>query len=1040
MLALRVISSKEETAAHIDMAFFVAAAKSGSQNQVILHYSLYAVLVIAGGVLLWAAQQFFGAMLAGLGSKSADSVAAGFMRRGRIAGGRLNKYRRAVQRNYSGHALGFGGTEVIDIRAVYVPLRYKEAGRSEDIYARIRGESRSVVVGPAGAGKSLLLKNSMLIWADNSHLRPWHRDDRRVPVLVELHRCNDDDADIVQLVLGELERNQVKRPRSFVERALRDGRLRLLLDGLDEVSKGRQERVVTMIRDFVRANPECQIVVTCRDAVYYGQLSPEFQHVVRIAEFDDASVRRLLGNWPGIDRRDVDNLVGTLRANPQLMHLARSPLLLSMIAYLYVSKFAKSGRSLPSSRVTFYETAITHLLGRDQALARAASLSTYDVGDKLAALQQIAVAMQESAAGGPVDRKEISQVAAIAATRSVLPDLNLDESNAKPLFMEIVDRSQLLIFLDQQRTHYSFRHLTLQEFLTARELSDRPDDLLRGYMSDPDGWREVVKLWCGVTTRNSTNVVREILAFGALRHQVLALECLAEAKYIDDTFAREVIDFFMGMLGMTSDTGQVLIAGFGALAAAEGPRGRSVLRRLIDLADSSGRPADEDARRAAISALGASGRQEAAEVLARLALHDDLARTALRTMGELAIPVLEQRAADGDRQAVDDLAFIGTPAAAESLAGLIGMDTGFDDSVKQVSDDPTLQVSVTAAWRLAELLLVPDVEEGLKSSHFQVPVGVPNYDWLWKPFALPGIQDGPIGWIVGRAALLIDKHAAFVPESVRNIDQRIAVPLAVIKVGSHVKDAGQASLLRVTDMTARPQAETYFILESRSQAPLNQRSVEIGDKLIRELSMPAAHKVLIEHLPWPVVARLVAAMFTDRITTANSRDWLEIHQNPKSARWLWGVFYSLLVLISLSVVIFATFWQIGVLRGATNFGPSWFYLVTLCPFAVGSCLTVVGIVGVGITDAERGVFFNMGVLGMLIAVPGIIVDAAMSGLVLSRWFNPGVVAPILAGITSIVVLLGWLAARRQRRFGNPLRHCIQASGRSFADRTSVIAT
>jgi ABC-type phosphate/phosphonate transport system ATPase subunit len=51
---------------------------------------------------------------------------------------------------------------------VYVPLSYETVGRREDVYARIRAESRSVVIGPAGAGKSLLLKNSMLIWADSS--------------------------------------------------------------------------------------------------------------------------------------------------------------------------------------------------------------------------------------------------------------------------------------------------------------------------------------------------------------------------------------------------------------------------------------------------------------------------------------------------------------------------------------------------------------------------------------------------------------------------------------------------------------------------------------------------------------------------------------------------------------------------------------------------------------------------------------------------------------------------------------------------------
>lgn len=75
------------------MALFVmAAAKGGSQGQ-ILHYGLYAILVVIGGALLWVAQQFFGGMLTGLGSKSADSLAAGLASRGRIVGGRSRKYR-----------------------------------------------------------------------------------------------------------------------------------------------------------------------------------------------------------------------------------------------------------------------------------------------------------------------------------------------------------------------------------------------------------------------------------------------------------------------------------------------------------------------------------------------------------------------------------------------------------------------------------------------------------------------------------------------------------------------------------------------------------------------------------------------------------------------------------------------------------------------------------------------------------------------------------------------------------------------------------
>lgn len=1000
------------------MAFFAtAAAKSGSQTQV-LHYSLYLVLVAVGGMLLWAAQQFFGGVITGLGSKSADSVAASFARRGRIAGGRLRKYQRAIHRNYAGHELGFGGTEVIDIRAVYVPLRYEKAGRAEDIYARIRDERRSVVVGPAGAGKSLLLENSMLIWADDSQLRLWHRGDRRVPVLVELHRCNDSEADIAELVLGALYRNQVKRPKSFVERALRDGRLRLLLDGLDEVAKDRQERVVTMIRDFARANPECQVIVTCRDAVYYGQLSPEFQHVVRIAEFDDASIRRLLGNWPGIDRAGVDNLVGALRANPQLMHLARSPLMLTMMAYLYVNKFAKSGRSLPGSRVTFYDAAITHLLGRDQALSRAASISTYDVGDKMAALQRIAMAMQENVAGTD-DRKEISQAAAIAVTRSVLPDLNLDESKAKPLLMEIVDRSQLLISLDQQRSHYSFRHLTLQEFLAARELADRPDDLLYGYVTDPDGWREVVKLWCGVTTRDSATVVRVVLAFGSLRHQVLALECLAEAKYIDDTFAREVISQFMGMLGMTSGTGQVLIAGFGALAAADGPRGRNVLGRLIELAGSATVAThSEETRQAAIAALCASGRQEAAEALARLAPHDEAARTALRIMGELAIPVLERRAIAGDPQAVDDLAFIGTPAAAEAIAGLICID--------ESADTPQGRVAVAAAWRLAELLNAPDVEEGLKNSRFQIPDIVPTYDWIWKPFALPGTQDGPFGWIIGRTALLIDRNPTFVPPVTREIDQRIAIPITGIMVGARVRATPFKTLTDIGGI----QAPAKFLAESRSRSRPSRGSAEVLDRIAGVLEMPPAHKALMLQLQWPVLARLVAAMFTSRIKTTDFRDWLEIQQNPKSAQLLRTASGALLALTITSAIVFASFWQIEVLRGAAHLGVTWLYILALCLFGGGICLLIIGLL--------LGSCALL-VLGPCFATLGAVTSVAESGLVISRWSIPGIIALLFAGVTCITFLICGLAIRRDRKYGNPLRHMAQASDGSFADRTSILA-
>jgi predicted NACHT family NTPase len=250
---------------------------------------------------------------------------------------------------------------------------------------------------------SLLLKNSMLQWAEDG-------DRRRVPVMVDLHRCNAEASDMKTLVAAELARAGLGRGvAAFVERGLEDGRLRLLFDGLDEVARSEHDRVVRELRDLARMYPRCQLVVTCRGAAYFGQLAPEFTHVVRVAEFDDAAIRRFLRNWPGIETQaKVDQVFGALRKSPPLMLLARSPLVLTMIAYLQTTKFARTGSTLPNSRPAFYQAAIGHLLGRDIEMGRAGGISVYEPGDKLAVLQRVALAMQEtqSAVG---DRLSISR-------------------------------------------------------------------------------------------------------------------------------------------------------------------------------------------------------------------------------------------------------------------------------------------------------------------------------------------------------------------------------------------------------------------------------------------------------------------------------------------------------------------------------------------------------------------------------------------------------------------------------------------------------
>lgn len=1033
-----------------------AILASQKDTSVAVPVGIGALLMLIAGGAFWAVSSFFGGLLSGLGDRSAGGLVAHVTGLSSLRGRLLLKYRRSVELNLATHPLGFDDSETIDIQSVYVPLHHERDGRREDVYTEIRIQKRSIVTGAAGAGKSLLLKNSMLIWAAGNR----HADGKgQIPVMIELHRCNTDDSGIEQLAADELTRNQIRQShaRAFVDRALREGRLRLLLDGLDEVGRDRQERVTRMVRDFARAYPGCQIVVTCRDTAYYGQLSPEFNHIVRVAEFDDASVYRLLGRWPGLQRTDMDRLLVTLHSNPPLMRLARSPLLLTMIAYLYVHKFAKTGRTLPASRATFYETAILHLLGRDRELGRAGSLSTYEVSDKLAAVQRIALTLQDGT-DDTDDRLAITRAWAISVIRNVLPDINLDDTHAIPLLDEIVDRSQLLIALDRSRTRYAFRHLTMQEYLAARELTDQPDRLMECYRRDPAAWREVVKLWCGGGVRDCTGVIREVMRSPELLDRVLALECLADARQIDDVYATVIIGQFLALLGEPRPESGAIVAAFGAVAAATGPRGRKVLAALVEAAVDAN--ADASTRQAAIQALSASGRNEAAEALIPLAAANREARAALRAMGDLAVPALIGRARAGELHAVDDLATIGTPAAADALTALLWL---------------LHPVATRAAWWLAELLVNPDIEDGMRQSAVTIPAGAGTLDWIWQPF--DGNGASTLRLITGRIGYLLDtSQDGDIPDSAGVLDLRIALPIAGLAIADRTSGEGALKtdtlLAGLTDQVRVVGQEENIELGSepswaeigglcravaRHQTP-STKAVGLTAAIVSSLQLDQRYVRLIERIDWPARAHLAGQVGDRHMHRVSSRDWVLVNRRPRSARVLWGLHASVWALMLCGTIGLAIWEQVLAVRGEFSSG----LLARVSSGLRGSArhdwISVmahpqdswVALVGSGVVVAAlvvytSGVIKNADIAALIAGLAFLgPVPIACFAIFLTWVTLHGLIGMALllvvvfATIAALIITAIW-ADDRAHQLANPLRRCLIAGRQSLRDRVSVIA-
>jgi hypothetical protein len=225
------------------------------------------------------------------------------------------------------------------------------------------------------------------------------------------------------------------------------------------------------------------------------------------------------------------------------------------------------------------------------------------------------------------------------------------------------------------------------------------------------------------------------------------------ALNIDPTIADEVVEYFLRLICSGASTAAVEAA-LGAVASDDRPRARSVLDRLKEAFLSEQASSANAAR-----ALAASRLPRAANVLGER-IADEAVRSALRSMGEQAVPVLADRSARGDLRSVDDLGEIATSSAATTLTSLI-----WDE------DDRAFR----AAWWLATLVRRPEVLDGLRSASNLVPGDAPLFDWFWRPVDGPT----PLASCLGRVAWLMshDKANHATPSI---IDHRFAVALVAL--------------------------------------------------------------------------------------------------------------------------------------------------------------------------------------------------------------------------------------------------------------------
>lgn len=435
------------------------------------------------------------------------------------------------------------GAVKVDLENIFVPLQFysnnedeedtKNKKRSILINEILGGSLRAAILAKPGGGKSTLIRRMALAYAyperrlrvdDGLPDRDWF------PVYI---RCRDLEnnatksiMEIISLIVQRAE--IIKYVNSFkilIENALQDGRILLLIDGLDEISNEKHRICfANQLRTFVATYPNVHLIITSRETGFRAVTGTIATYCKQyfIGGLKEEQIRLLSLKWHqailGDSRQveaDSNKLCDTILRDKRILALAENPLLLTTL--LFVKRCVGY---LPTKRCRLYEEMIKLLL----VTWNAAAHDKLDMDETEPQLAFVAYCMMEQGQQ-KITRDKLEKY--IIEARKELPEI-LDYTQVSPskFIEQVEERSSLLIQLGyeendlgQMTASYEFSHLSFQEYLAAKAIvkqwmpNSRNMDLLKALEPhmEEEHWREVIPLAAFLSGRDARPLIEYLI-------------------------------------------------------------------------------------------------------------------------------------------------------------------------------------------------------------------------------------------------------------------------------------------------------------------------------------------------------------------------------------------------------------------------------------------------------------------------------------------------------------------------------------------------
>ncbi|MFC9250392.1 NACHT domain-containing protein [Amycolatopsis thailandensis] len=396
------------------------------------------------------------------------------------------------------------------------------------------------IVGPPGSGKTTLLKHVAQSLASRKRSK-----DRlpKYPVVLELRdlkkEFSGNKPDLPTLIRTTFSSIPISEPPDWLENALHQGEICLILDGLDELGSAIARRAVIDWVEHKRIKyPKIVILVSSRPFGYKENPLP-FAIVLQVEPFTGLQLEQFLKRWylatcirrhghednvvREIARQGAEDLLVRLKRKPALRELTTNPLLLTMVANVHEYRGA-----LPGSRVELYREVCEVFLGKRHK-ARGVD-SGLDGPKRQIVLQELAYQMMNE------HTRDVSLATAEDLIGDVVSRVSADPSVTR--FLQQIEEASGLV-IERESGVYSFCHQTFQEYLAAVQVKENTASSGNGgllvdmcnSLADP-WWSEVIRLYSAQA--DATPVLDSIAKLSKLDSNgiILAMDCLSEAREV----------------------------------------------------------------------------------------------------------------------------------------------------------------------------------------------------------------------------------------------------------------------------------------------------------------------------------------------------------------------------------------------------------------------------------------------------------------------------------------------------------------------------